>query len=225
MLRFVSSNNVRSLARTTGSLTRIPMRGFSSSSGDGDKPPDKRIIKPTPGHYLPQQSWLTRLLDKLREAKKNYYTPKDFSLPFSMSGMTTYRADSRSPSGLGPGFEAKGTNQDLSSYARRNVPSIYVPSALTEQAALNFGVLASGIRGNDHFYLYEITRVRLGVVLSEFFYFNPFPDQEELAIVGGVPLQNIRRFRRVEADGTAGPWILNPHYVPYDYETGEGLGP
>ena len=142
-----------------------------------------------------------------------------------MYGDTVYRID-RSGTMWFTGWKPRGTNTNISRYVRMNEPSIYVPSATTEEAAKEFGKvrIATSGSGEDHFYLYNhaspVWGRDSGVLVAE-----PIPGPERAGDCRRgcepehTPIQEGgSRWNRGGVDS-------NPAYESFDYETGEGLGP
>jgi hypothetical protein len=223
----------RAATATSRSRTSWASPGYrrysAAGSGGGGQPPRKNLSKELTGHYAQVPSPFVSLLEWIYAAKRKFYTPTNFNLPGTgIYGQVLHRADSRPPHALVEGFTPRGSNLDVRAYVLRNVASRYVPTAATQYAAIAFARLRFQFdpNGPDTYFVYEATRVRQGVVISDYLWAsNPFPEQEEVAVLGGIPRRNIRRFREVRRDGTIGEWQDFPGYEPYDYETGEGLGP
>lgn len=177
----------------------------------------------------PNSTWWQSLSETVRLTYDNLYTPKNFALkdsgPF---GITVYRSDDREYPQLSlSGFQPRGSNRNLWKYVTQNAPSIFVPTAKTEQAAYNFGVTRQSTTSNPRgFWIYEITRLKTSIDVEDFLYFsNPFPSQQEIAALGTIPPRNIKRRRYVDENGKLGPWMDCWGYEDVDPGTGEGMGP
>jgi RHS repeat-associated protein len=123
--------------------------------------------------------------------------------------LITFRGDSREPSEIfKTGFRPRGTNDDLQTYVLRSSASAFVSTSKSAQ-------IARERFASDGEYVYTI-RPREGAVdvnaaLGDK---HVFAYEQEVAVKGGIPPQDIVGARRVGPDGKFdGPFIRNPQYV------------
>lgn len=106
------------------------------------------------------------------------------------------------------GFQPKGVSGDLEQYVKANSPSQFVGASRSEDTAWVFARRHGG-------YVYEIDPQSVkgyDVVAS-------IPEsvhnwEQEVAIVGGIPRTAIKNARIALANGTLGPKLANPFYIP-----------
>jgi RHS repeat-associated protein len=125
---------------------------------------------------------------------------------------TTYRRDTRDPATIfKDGFQPRGTSTDLKDYVVNNAPSVYVGTTTSKSRA------AAGEFCDDPTkqpYVYTVhpqTGVDVNKAMGSA---SPFPDEKEIAVPGGIQSRDIEGGQQVNRDGTLGPMIPNPSYVP-----------
>ena len=125
----------------------------------------------------------------------------------SQSGLV-YRGDGRSPSTIyNDGFQPKGTSTDLPTYVNTNSPSGFVSTSKSPAVAEGFAQMQGG--GN----VYVVDSGGLsGVDVNDAYPANPFAHEQEIAMPGGVPAENVVGSYPVSGDGTKGDFIANPNY-------------
>ena len=124
---------------------------------------------------------------------------------------TTFRRDNRDPATIHKdGFQPRGTNTDLHEYAEKNVPSVYVGTTVDKNVAAKNGFCGTG--GDAYVYTVHPTNgVDVNASLGKT---SPFPNEREIAVPGGIPTKNIEGAQKINPDGSLGPMIPNPNYVP-----------
>jgi uncharacterized Zn-binding protein involved in type VI secretion len=114
----------------------------------------------------------------------------------------TYRGDDRSPDVIfNEGFAPRGSSKDLMAHALNNTdpPSAYVSTSKSPEVAGGFSDNVYVVRSNN------------GVDVNETLgSSSPFPNEQEVAIPGGVPASNVRAVTYPNE----GVSILNPNYKP-----------
>jgi RHS repeat-associated protein len=120
-----------------------------------------------------------------------------------------FRGDTRAPDVIfNDGFKPRGTSTDLYKHAKDNMnpPSAYVPTSISIESAKGF----SGGR-----YVYLIDKRVKGVDVNKTLGSrSPYPGELEMAVPNGIPSQNIIGAQQVLPNGSLGPLIQNPNYVP-----------
>ncbi len=120
-----------------------------------------------------------------------------------------FRGDTRTPGVIfQDGFQPRGSNTDLYSYAASNTPSVYVGTSKSPNVGR---VFAQSRKGG---YVYTVRDQPLGRdVNAELGAKSPFPSEQEIAVPGGVKVEDIVGAREVGPDGKfVGPFIKNPRY-------------
>ena len=119
-----------------------------------------------------------------------------------------YRGDGRSPSTIyNDGFQPKGTSTDLQTYVNTNSPSGFVSTSKSPAVAEGFAQMQGG--GN----VYVVDSGGLsGVDVNDAYPSNPFAHEQEIAMPGGVPAENVVGSYPVSGDGVKGDFIANPNY-------------
>ena len=119
-----------------------------------------------------------------------------------------YRGDGRSPSTIyDEGFQPKGTSTDLQTYVNTNSPSGFVSTSQSPAVAEGFAQMQGG--GN----VYVVDAGGLsGVDVNEAYPGNPYAHEQEIAVPGGVPTENVVGSYPVSGDGVKGDFMANPNY-------------
>ena len=126
----------------------------------------------------------------------------------STLSQNVYRVDGRSPGTIfDQGFQPKGTSTDLKTYVDTNNPSSFVSTSKTPAIADNPAFAKPGT------YLYEVDGSQVkGIDVNAAYPDNPFANESEIAVVGGVPPEAIISAKPVLPGGGLGPTIPNPNY-------------
>ncbi|AFV00187.1 scabin-related ADP-ribosyltransferase [Simiduia agarivorans] len=128
---------------------------------------------------------------------------------------TLYRRDSRPPETIfEEGFQARrpDANVPLEDYVDFNVPSQYVGTSKVFDGASQVNT-QKGQAG----YLYEIRNPGGGIDVNKVYPDGPFPEEQEMAFVGGIDSCNIKGCTPLDSDNNAiGEYISNPRYTGGD---------
>jgi hypothetical protein len=118
---------------------------------------------------------------------------------------TTFRGDRRPMEEIfETGFQPRGTNTDLLSYARDNVPSVYVGTSRSPEVAAEF----AGPGG----FRYTI-RAPGGIDVNDALGpASPFPREVEVVFEGGIRREHVVGGNPVGRDLEIGEFVPNPHY-------------
>ncbi len=121
---------------------------------------------------------------------------------------SVYRVDGRPPSVIfEQGFQPRGTATDLQNYVDTNTPSGFVSTSKTPDIALNPAFAQPGT------HLYEVDGQQIsGIDVNEAYPSNPFSNEQEIAVVGGVPKDAIISAKPLLPGGGLGNAIMNPFY-------------
>lgn len=121
---------------------------------------------------------------------------------------TVYRVDGRPPGTIfNEGFQPKGTSTDLENYVLANQPSAFVSTSKIAAIAENPAFAKPGT------YLYEVDGSMIkGIDVNQAYPDNPFANESEIAVVGGVPRDAIISAKPILPGGGVGPTIPNPFY-------------
>jgi hypothetical protein len=124
-------------------------------------------------------------------------------------GQTLWRVDSRSPATIrSEGFQPRGTATDIQNYVNTNAPSAFVSTSKSSLIAENPAFAQPGS------YLYEIDGSGLqGIDVNEAYPSNPFDNEQEIAIIGGIPNESIVGATPILPSGGLGDSIPNPGYL------------
>ena len=119
-----------------------------------------------------------------------------------------YRVDSRSPDVIfQDGFQPKGTSTDIQTYVDQNTPSAFVSTSKTSDIYQNPDFGAPGK------YLYEVDGSRTpGVDVNAVYPANPYANEQEVAVPGGIPSSAIIGAKPILPSGGLGNTIFNPSY-------------
>ena len=119
-----------------------------------------------------------------------------------------YRVDGRPPSTIfNEGFQPRGTSTDLKTYVDTNNPSAFVSTSKTPAIADNPAFAKPGA------YLYEVDGTQVeGIDVNSAYPANPYANESEIAVVGGVPPEAIISAKPILPGGGVGPAIPNPGY-------------
>jgi Pertussis toxin, subunit 1 len=120
------------------------------------------------------------------------------------------RGDSRSPEQIfDEGFQPQGNNRNLLTYARDNVPSVYVGTSRSNSVAADFATKY----GTRDGYIYTVNPPRGIDVNRNLGSKSPFPLEQEIAIPGGIKPENIVGATPINSFGELGNFsVLNPNY-------------
>ncbi len=125
---------------------------------------------------------------------------------------TTYRRDTRDPATIfKDGFQPRGTSTDLKDYALNNTPSVYVGTTSDKSVATGSSFCTTAGKEPYVYTCHPQTGVDVNSALGSS---SPYPHEKEIAVPGGVATQDIEGGQKVNNNGTLGPMIPNPNYVP-----------
>ncbi|GAB3105679.1 RHS repeat protein [Aestuariicella hydrocarbonica] len=167
-----------------------------------------RYYDPSVGRFIHQDP-----VGLLGGANNYRYAPNPVGWvdPFGLTckeTIVTYRGDGRSSATIfEEGFQAKGTALDLEVYASTNQPSAYVSTSKNPEVAIDFAT----VYGTKDGIIYSVRSANGIDVNKELGSKSPFPEEEEIAIQGGVKPEQILGATPVNADGSyVGYTTLNP---------------
>nr|WP_240043612.1 hypothetical protein [Pseudomonas rhizoryzae] len=125
-----------------------------------------------------------------------------------------YRGDTRKPEIVfNEGFQPWGTSEDLLAHTfdAQNPPSIFVSTSKNQEVAIDFGTSYRTKKG----YLYTIRKIEGKDINRELEGLVPFPEEQEIAIKGGVKKHEILGATPLNKDGSpVGYSVLNPNRKP-----------
>jgi hypothetical protein len=136
------------------------------------------------------------------------------------AGDVVYRGDTRGPDEIfDEGFQPRnpGSDTSLEDYVDYNAPSDYVGTTTNrptgdssiEGSPEDFGTA----HGDQDGFVYEIDRPSNGIDVNSQYPDGPFPNENEIAVLGGVDPSCIRGCTPIGPDGSAtGDFIPNPNY-------------
>ncbi len=129
-------------------------------------------------------------------------------LPSGAPPPSLYRVDGRPPGTIfNEGFQPKGTATDLQTYVNQNAPSAFVSTSKTADIANNLDFASPGK------YLYEVDSSQVsGVDVNQAYPDNPYPHEQEMAVLGGVSPQAVLSAKPILPGGGLGNTIPNPGY-------------
>lgn len=130
---------------------------------------------------------------------------------------TLFRGDSRSFAEIedAAGFRPLGDATDLHDYALNNTPSVFVGTSPNVERAVEF---ATDFGKRDG-YVYAVDPRKGGIdVNASLKADSPFPIEQEIAIPGGIPMEDIKGAWPVDRDGRFGPssQLNDEYYGPRD---------
>ncbi|WP_460252845.1 scabin-related ADP-ribosyltransferase [Acidiphilium sp. MT5] len=105
------------------------------------------------------------------------------------------------------GFNARGEDTDIQNYVNTNSPSIFIGTST------NPNILQNPDFGLPGKYFYQIDGSGLEIVnINQVYPTNPFSDEEEMAIIGKIPIESIVGAQQILPNGDLGSFIMNPNY-------------
>ena len=131
-----------------------------------------------------------------------------------------YRGDTRAPDEIfEDGFQPKnpGSDTSLEDYVDYNMPSDYV-STTTNRPSGNSAIDGSPEQfrtdyGRTDGYVYEVDRPSSGIDVNQTIDRPTFPEENEIAVPGGIDSTCIRGCTPIAPDGSpTGGFIANPNY-------------
>jgi hypothetical protein len=145
--------------------------------------------------------------DPAAAAKKTNLHPQTTKV--SSFPQTLYRVDGRPPGTIfNEGFQPKGTSTDLQTYVDTNQSSGFVSTSKTPDIAQNTDFAQPGK------YVYQVDGDQIsGIDVNQAYPANPYPHEQEVAVVNGVPSSAVISAKSILPDGTLGNAIMNPNYT------------
>ena len=119
-----------------------------------------------------------------------------------------YRGDGRPPSTIyDEGLQPRGTSTDLPTYVDTSNPSGFVSTSKSPAVAEGFAQM----QGGGHVYVVDTDGLS-GVDVNDAYPTNTFAHEQEIAMPGGVPMDNVVGSYPVSGDGLKGDFVANPNY-------------